>query len=226
MELDDLKKSWKEQDQKLELTLNVNQEQVKKENLKKTKNVFGKFILFRFFEAAFNLAAMILSAFFILNNWPEIQFVISGFIFSVLVLSGFISSALKILTARSIDFSEPAAVTQKKLASLKTQILVYIRLGILSLPFFPIYIIIGFKALFDVDIWNLADSDYWTANFILCILFIPISIFVFQKISFKNLHIKWVRSFLESSGGKQFLQALEMLNEIEEFSKEKVKSDL
>lgn len=109
---------------------------------------------------------------------------------------------------------------QKKLEQLKTHMVQITRLMMLSIPFYMVYIVLGFKLFFGVDIVAQGDPKWWIANIILSLLFIPLAVLIYRKLSWKNIHIAWVKSFIYSTGGKQVTQAMGFLQEIDNFEKE------
>ena len=221
MELDDFKKSWNQQNSKLDAILKINVELICNQKKSQLKSHFNTFIMFRWIEIAFSSIVVIIMSNFIYDNFNDLHFLISGLSLEIFALAGISNSIRRIMTVSTLDYTEPTVSIQKKLSVLKSQILVYIRFGIISIPFFPIYIILGFKMIFNFDIWRNGDSLWWMSNIILSVLFIPVSYWLYRKINYNNIHITWVRSILKGSGGKQLLDALEMLKEIEEFEKEK-----
>jgi hypothetical protein len=61
---------------------------------------------------------------------------------------------------------------------------------------------------------------FWVINLSVVAIVIILTIYLFQKLSYKNIHIKWVKAFNESYGGKKLTKAMEFLKDIEEYKRE------
>ena len=79
--------------------------------------------------------------------------------------------------------------------------------------------IVSAEVLFGYDIIKLAKADWliWQAG--LSIAFIPLAIWLHQKLSPKNIHKSWMNKVLKGNGS-QITEAIEFIKEIEEFEKE------
>jgi hypothetical protein len=65
-------------------------------------------------------------------------------------------------------------------------------------------------------------ATFWLINLAVVSFFIILSVYLFQKLTYKNIHIKWVKAFIEGFGGKKLIKAMEFLNDIEEYKTENV----
>jgi hypothetical protein len=61
------------------------------------------------------------------------------------------------------------------------------------------------------------DPDFVLRYLVINFLLIIPLLWVFYKLSYKNLHIKWVRKTIRLFTGTKTMKALEFLNDIEEF---------
>jgi hypothetical protein len=49
---------------------------------------------------------------------------------------------------------------------------------------------------------------------------IPIGVWLYREISYKNINKKWVKNIIEKSAGNSVTKAMEFLKELEEFKKD------
>ena len=220
MKKKDIKDIWKDYSTRLQTDLNVNHPAFKNENLKKTRLTLRKLIYRRAIESVLFLIIVKLFFSFALNNYPIPQYVLSGVIIGIFYLVGFIGSIGQIILIIKLDYSNPITALQLKLEKLKTHSLKTLRLFILQIPFaFLAYPIIGFKVFANFDIWTHGDSKWLILNIILSIVFIPFSVWIYKKFSYKT-ESKWVKNLITDNGGIQINSAIQFINEIEEFKKD------
>jgi hypothetical protein len=220
MELEALKKSWEQYDKKLDQYLKLNQRIFKEMKLTKTRSNLRKILIFRILESVIFLVAILALGSFIGKHWSSIQFVIPAAILQIFAITGLAGSIGQIALISQINFAAPITEMQKKLEQMKMHMIQTARLMILSIPFYLAYIVLGFKIFFGVDIVAQGDPDWWLGNIILSLLFIPLAVWIYRKLSWKNMHIPWIKSFIYSIGGKQMTKAMDFLQEIDSFEKE------
>lgn len=59
------------------------------------------------------------------------------------------------------------------------------------------------------------------SNLAVVAFFIGLSVYLYNKLTYKNIHIKWVKVFIEGFGGKKLTKAMQFMNEISEYKMEK-----
>ena len=93
-----------------------------------------------------------------------------------------------------------------------------LRLFFISIPFYSAYIIIGYKVLFNYDIYGNANSNWVLWNLFLSILFVPFSIYVYKKLRL-DAKSNWVKKLIADNGGKQIDSAIQFIDELVEYKK-------
>jgi len=99
---------------------------------------------------------------------------------------------------------------------LQSQIVDYIRLTFLCIPTYLAYPVVGFKALGDFDV-SMINQKWWIANFIFSIIIIPLCIWLYKEVSYKNIHKKWVKFLVQSSAGTRVSKAMEFIKELDDW---------
>jgi hypothetical protein len=95
---------------------------------------------------------------------------------------------------------------------------------ILFIPTFLAYPTVISKVIKDYDIKFLADFDiiaksngnWWTLQFWMFIVLIPLGVWFYNEVSYKNIDKAWVRNFIQKSSGKRVTKALEFLKELQD----------
>ena len=228
MDTPELKDIWQAYDAKLEKSLKLNLHCIETIQTQKVKSTFALLKFFKLLEIIIGVLLIFFLGNFLYNNLTETYFVVAAGILMVFCSLAIIGSIKQIVLISQISYTQNILDNQKKLALLQSSVLLqssiikYLRLAFLSLPFYTAYIIIGFKIFFTIDIVAQGDKYWWISQIIISILFIPLSIWLYNKISYKNMHIKWVRKLIENAGGKSISKAMGFIKELNEFEKDMV----
>jgi hypothetical protein len=126
----------------------------------------------------------------------------------------------QIVLIKQIDYSKSITDIQTKLTLLQAHIVDYVRLTFLAIPTYLAYPILAFKALTNLNIVTLFATKWWAAQIIFSLLIIPVCIWLYRQVSYKNLHKKWVRFIIKNSVGNSVTDAMQFINEIDEYKKE------
>jgi len=113
----------------------------------------------------------------------------------------------------SISITDSVTDAQQKLAAIQMSLSYVGRIMILQAPFWCTF-------WYNQDLVNHAGTQFWVINLSVVAIFIVLSVYLFQKLSYKNIHIKWVKAFNESFGGKKLIKAMEFLKDIEAYKSE------
>ncbi|MGH1365154.1 MAG: hypothetical protein ACRBF0_16455 [Calditrichia bacterium] len=216
MDLDNLKQAWQKQEKQLQNSWKLNLELLRTINLDKAKSRMDSLTRITAITLVFYLGSALLFAFFAVQNIGKMQFVLSGGLLAFwasLIASG---SMRQLGLIAQIDYSEPIPVLQKKLETLKLVILRYLRLGVWILPFYMAFVVIGFKVLLGIDIIAFGDTKWLIVQAMLSIAFIPLTIWLYKKLSPENINKEWVNTLLKGAGS-QISDALECIKKIEQF---------
>ncbi|PWT98788.1 MAG: hypothetical protein C5B52_11650 [Bacteroidetes bacterium] len=221
MDLQELKLIWSLYNEKLESNVKLNNLVLKKLILQNTKHKLNKALVALAIEAL----AFFIFLFFIVNFALAFHHSVSVFIscivlgiFGITGLAGIIS---QIGLISEIKFDLPVVEIQKKIERVKMQGILFLKIALMSIPFYMCYVILGFRLIWGVDIFVQGDKAWWWSQIILSVgVFLPLCIWLWKKISYKNIHIKWVRALVERTTYKQLSYAMENLKETEAFEME------
>ena len=220
MKLEELEQAWQQYDQKLSKQLALNQQILKEISLQKTQKHLRWLIFRTFLEMTFFLTATVALGHFLYQHLEQVPQLIAAVVLSVFTLIGLSGSIGQIVMISQLDFSESITTIQHKLQQIRTHLIQVSRLIILSFPFYLAYIVLGFYVLWNIDIVAQGDQVWWIAQIIFSLILIPVTIWLYRKIHFRNIHIPWVRNFVESAGGKSVARAMAILGELEEFKQD------
>jgi len=220
MEDQELLNLWRANDNKLEKLLTINLNHIEFVQKQKVKSAFQPLFLSKIFSLLFGIVCVIFFGTFIFNHLKIIHMIISG---GILLALSVLHTAICIAHLNIISdmkYSQSIIDLQEKLASFQSFSAIYARISLLMFPLFIACQIIFFEVVFNVDFVAVANPDYWNANIILSVMFIPPAIWLYKKLTVRNFHIKWVRNIIGNSSGKATANAMEFLREIEDFKRE------
>ena len=222
MELEELKNRWNEFDNKLEKSLQLNKQLLNKINLDKAKNKLRTLLIYKLLEMGVLVYVIYYLVNFTIKNIDSPQFSISALILIFFGVMGYISDIrqISVIIRLRTDKADDITSKQKNLTTLKLLIVNYVKWALLSIPFFPVWIVLIPKIFLNFDIYSSSMNLWWWMNIGLGILFIPFVLWIFRQLSKKNINLFWVKNLLDGSGWSLVTDAENFLNEIEKFGKE------
>lgn len=223
MDLDELKIMWQSNDERLEKRLTLNEQSVELIRTKKVVSKLSPLYRQRVIECIFHSIAMVLLIGFLIKNIYEFPYAISAIALLAFYLTTFINAIKQINLIKNMDFNTDLATTQSSLVMLQTHIINYVKLAVIFIPTFLAYPTILTKVIKDYEISALVDFDiiaksngsWLPLQMVAFIILIPLGIWFYKKVTYKNIDIKWVRNFIQKSSGTRVTKALEFLKELQ-----------
>lgn len=217
METEELKKILDAYDTKLDEKLSLNVVSLKNINLDKSEKNTQAILKYRIIEiVVFSLLALFIGN-YIASNWSQTHLVISGIIVGVFTLIALSGSIGQVTLLQQIDFAKPIVDIRKKIELVNTHGLLFVKLMLLSTPIWWSYVVVGSDYLFNIDLYAQMDADFALKYLVVnALLIIPVALLL-NKLTYKNLHIKWVRKTIGLFTGSKTMKSLQFLNAIEEF---------
>jgi len=217
MEANELKKILAAYDTKLDKKLSLNVASLNNINLDNSEKKTKTILIYRIIEiVVFALLALFIGN-YIATNWSQPHLAISGFIVGVFTLIALAGSIGQVTLLHQIDFAKPIVDIRKKIELVNTHGLLFMKLMFLSTPIWWSYVVVGSDYLFNVDLYANMDADFVLKYLMVNSLLIIPLVWFLNKLTYKKLHIKWVRKTIGLFTGTKTMKALEFLNDIEEF---------
>lgn len=217
MEAGELKKILAAYNTKLDEKLSLNADSLKSINLDKSEKRTQSILKYRILEiVVFSLLALFMGN-YIASNWSQTHLAISGIIVGVFTLIALAGSIGQVTLLKQIDFAKPIVEIRKKIELVNTHELLFVKLMFLSTPIWWSYVVVASDSLFNIDLYANMDADFVLKYLMVNSLLIIPLIWFLNKLTYKNLHIKWVRKTIGLFTGSKTMKALEFLNAIEKF---------
>lgn len=201
---------WHQYDQKLDRNLQLNYKIIREMQNRKYEDHISAFRRSQITGVIAGILWIMLLVFLLVNTLNNPFFVVSvGLItlFNIFAVAAYIRH-LALLD--QVDITGSITESQKKLATIQASLTNVGRILILQSPLYCTF-------WYNQHLVDHGGSTFWSINLSIVALFTIGSIYLFNKLTQKNIHIGWVRFFLESFGGKKLIRAIEFLNELEEY---------
>jgi hypothetical protein len=219
MELSELKSIWQAYDTKLEKSLKLNLHCLEVIQSQKVKSKLKPLLWLRIAEVILHSIVIIWLAGFLIKNIPVIQYVLAASALILFFAIAFANGIKQISLLKEIDNNEDILTIQKKLTLLQSHIADYIRLTFLCMPTYLAYPIIAFKVLGNFDIVSKLSHNWWMAQLAFTIILIPVCIWLYSQVTYRNIHKKWVKYIIEKSAGTRISKAMEFVKDIDDMKK-------
>lgn len=219
MEAGELKKILAAYDTKLDEKLSLNVASFKNINLDKSEKSTQSILKYRIIEiVVFSLLAIFMGKYIALN-WGQTHLAISGIIVGVFTLIALSGSIGQVALLQQIDFSKPIIDIRKKIELVNAHGLLFLKLMFLSTPIWWSYVVVGSDYLLNIDLYKYMDADFIIKYLMINSLLIIPMVWFLNKLTYKNLHITWIRKTIKFFVGTKTMKALEFLKDIEEFER-------
>ena len=206
-----------EYDRRISESSSVNTQLLSELKTKKSYSQLKKLRRNRLIELVISLVISLFLAGFI---YYSLKLIILGWLISSCIILSFtlfaVSSCIRqLILISKFNLNQPVVENQKILSRLQLYNIMYLRMGILQIPFYMCYITIFSRMFFAYDFWIPVGATWSLVNLAFSVLLFPFIWWVFKKISYKNMNIPWVKYLIENAGGKTIVRAMEFLNEID-----------
>ena len=223
MELNEVKSIWQSYDEKLQKSLKFNLHFVDMIQSQKIKSNLTPLLIQRIFELLLHTIVIVLLITFLFNNSSDWRYVISGISLLIFYAAAFSSCLQQISIIKRMDYIDDIVTTQSTLVILRMHMINFVRLAILCIPAFLAFPMVVSKGIQDLHLTGLSFMDiragysgnWWTIQLVSSLILIPVCIWLYSKLSYKNIHIKWVKTAIHKIAGGKVTKSIEFINELE-----------
>lgn len=225
MNLDELKQPWNEHARKLDHLLSLNFQAIKTAQLDKTRSALDRAKKFLLFELFLGIALLIAGGSYVANHFSVPTLAIPALIFAASVLVAVIGDIRELGLLGEISYADPVTTIQKKLERTKLHFLRTLKLMVLMLPLYMVYVVLGLNLIFGWDILAHGNPAFLWVNFVFSAILIAPTAWLFRNLNFENARNPVIRVLVSGSGGKEMIAAMEFLKTVQDFeSDQNVKS--
>lgn len=186
MELHELTNIWNGSDNKMESTVKINKSLFMELSINRIKTELSPIRWTSFFEIIVSFLFLFLMIKFSVSHLSEIKFLMPGLLLILFSCYSIIFSLNKLYLLSGIKAETPVLLTQKKLKNLKLMEIRERQMLYIFIPLFsPVFLIVGAKAFFNLDLYQFIN--WLIAQTAASILIAAIIVYVLKKFPDKNL---------------------------------------
>ncbi|MES2276722.1 MAG: hypothetical protein V4592_11920 [Bacteroidota bacterium] len=212
MEESTIKQLWYDYDLKLEKSLQLNYKIIREMQTQKAESHISSFRRNQVFGVVGGIIWILILVFLVLNALHNIYFVISVGLIALFNIFAVATYIRHLAMLDQVNITDSITVAQQKLAAIQTSLNNVGRILVLQAPLYCTF-------WYNQQLVDHGGAAFWLINLSIVAFFVAVSVYLFKTLTYKNIHRKWVRGFIESFGGKKLIKAMEFLNEIEEYQK-------
>jgi hypothetical protein len=184
MDLDMMKAQWAEYDRKLDTVIRLNHRLLNATRLNRTRSAMQRLMFGLIVELALDAVAIVALGDFIYGHRTMPQFALPAVALDMWLIGSLGSLIRQIVLLGRIDYDGPIAAIQKLVETLRVQRIHFTRWILLAAPLvWTAMLIVGMKAFLGLDAYRLLGSTYLMANFLFGVAFIPIALWLSQRLA-------------------------------------------
>ena len=214
MEELDIKQLWHAYDLKLEKSLQLNYRIMSEMQTQKAESNISSFRRNQVAGVVIGILWVLFLVFWTIIGHSNIYFAGSMGIIALFNIFAVATYIRHLALLDQVNVADNITGAQQKLATIQASLSNSGRIMILQAPFWCTF-------WYNQQLVDHADAMFWIINLTVVAFFITLSVYLYNKLTYKNIHIKWVKAFMEGFGGKKLIKAMEFMNEIENYKKEK-----
>jgi len=214
MEELDIKQLWHAYDLKLEKSLLLNQKIMNELQAQNAESNISSFRRNQVFGVVFGILWVLFLVFWTIIGHRNIYFSGSMGIIALFNIFAVATYIRHLALLDQVNVADNITIAQQKLATIQASLINSGRIMILQTPFWCTF-------WYSQQLVDHGGSTFWIINLTVVALFISLSVYLYNKLTYKNIHIRWVKAFIEGFGGKKLIKAMEFMNEIEDYKMEK-----
>ena len=212
MELDELKEKWAEHDRKLDESIRLNRRLLRDSYTRRAKFALWRLAAMLAAGSIFMLVVIVSLGRFIAQNWSMPRVAWPAIVLDVLAIATLAALNAQIGMALSINYDQPIAVIQKRLATLRQVRIRYIQAIFLLATFtwVPIFIVLT----------RLFDTGWIVANVAFGLLVLAIGVWVARRYGNRMSNSTFGKRFLRDLAGYNLNAASGFLATLAEFEED------
>jgi len=216
MELDEMQAKWAEHDRKLDESIRLNRQLLRETYTRRARFALWRLATLLALGALTMLVVIISLGRFTAVNWPAPRFVIPAILLDIAAIAALAALTAQIALALGIDYSQPVAVIQKRLETLRRLRIRYTQAICLTmtLTWAPIFIVL-MKGFLGLDVYLLFGIQWLVINVAIGLVVLALGIRVLKKYG-----PRMSQTFLKELAGSNLNAASGFLATLAEFEQE------
>lgn len=210
---DEFQQLWKAYDTKLQRSLKLNQRLFEEIQSRKVRTSFNWQIGFKLMVILLGIGWNVVLGALLWTFRSNPVFVVSSVLIILFTSYAIAGYFLQLLLLLQINLSKSILSTQKQLAQLEAVIVWTLRVSFLQAPIYP-FLFVPRVLPPDIVLW------YWLIEGAVVLALLLVVVWMFRRITVKNVGRGWVKKIVDNEGGKSITRARGFIKEIEAYKKD------
>ena len=221
MELDELKAKWAEHDRKLDESIRLNRQLMRETYTRRAQFALWRLAAMLAIGSVIMLAIIILLGHFIAVHWSMPRFIWPAVVLDLAAIAALAALNAQIGLALTMDYGQPIAAIQRRLATLRKLRIRYIQAIFLTstLIWAPIFIVV-MKVFLGVDVYRLFGIAWIVTNVAIGLAVLAAGIWVAKEYGPRMSDSAFGRHFLRDLAGYNLNAASGFLATLAEFERD------
>jgi MFS family permease len=212
----DLTQLWAAQEKQLQQSVRLNTITLNEIKTHKAQHKMRGYLGLNVFSLIVGVLMASFSSYFIFTHLDAIHMLLSGAVALVWSLLIFVAAILQLEKLYTLDYTKPVLEVQHKLNVIRLSALYFLRVSLMTLPFYFAYLLMFFDVVFGVDIYVSGDTNWLISQAAFSLLLGVLALYLYRQLSPENIN-KPLTKWLMQGFGSQAMEAAEELNQLEEF---------
>jgi hypothetical protein len=221
MELDELREKWAEHDRKLDQSIRLNRQLMRETYSRRAKSALWRLAAVLALGSITMLVIIVSLGHFIAQNRSLPKFTMPAILLDIAGIAALAALNAQIGLALKIDYNQPVAAIQKRLATLRMFRIRYSQAIFLTsaLLWAPMFIVI-MKGFFGADIYRLFGTAWIVSNVAFGLAVLALGIWLAKKYGPGMSHSRLGQQFLKDIAGYNLNAAAGFLATLAEFEQD------
>jgi hypothetical protein len=221
MELDELKAQWAEHDRKLDQSIRLNRQLLRDSYTRRAKFALWRLAAMLAAGSIFMLVVIVFLGGFIARNWFVPRFVWPAVVLDLAAIAALVTLNAQIGLALNINYSQPVAVIQKRLETLRKLRIRYTQAICFTsaLLWAPMFIVV-MKTFLGADVSHLFGVAWIVANVVFGFLVLGIGVWAARRYGDRMSNSAFGQRFLRDLAGYNLNAASGFLTTLAEFEED------
>jgi hypothetical protein len=217
--LDELRAAWQEHDRKIEGSLRLNRELLRTAKLESVRTPLRRLSTRISAEIGVALILIICLGGFLGAHLAEPRFLWPAAILDAWLISCLATSIRQLVAVRGIDYAQPVTTIQGELSRVRMLRIRSVRWQLLTgqIVWWIPFVIVSFKALFGMDVYQIFSTAFLASNLLLGIAVIPIAIWAAKRFGSRLNGSPFWRWLMDEIAGRNLLDAQRYAETLVEF---------
>ncbi len=215
MQLEELQRQWQRLDQKLDRSLALQTELVRRVVMQPARRRVNRLAIWPAIDVAFCVGGLLLGATFLSDHWRDSRLAVPAGAVTIGVFALLVDSIRQLVRVAALDWGGPVAEIQSSLERLRIAMIRQFKWIILLSPLLGFCgLMIGLHWLFDrltegrVHILDKIDPWWIVGNYVFGVLFVPLGYFVAGFLAKRCHNHRWWQATLDGIAGNSLKAAV------------------